>query len=85
MSENVIQFTLEKDELRFIALAVATALENIAEARLDKDVKWTDQSLKDFDDMSKAGKSIVLKLINIGFDPSLPSYQPGDEKEFIKP
>lgn len=75
---------LKPDEMKFLSLAVLAMLEDMELTTKNTKINWNPEARKDLKDIIAAGKSLRIKLSNLGFDMrDLPPYFEGDEDEFL--
>ena len=75
---------LKPNEGKFLSMAVVSLIETLEATSKNQLINWTPETRKDIKDMLEAGKTLRIKLRNLGFDMrELPPYCTGDENEFL--
>jgi hypothetical protein len=84
MNRESKQLFLKPDEVKFIAMAVLSMIEQLQDTSKNPLINWNPESRKDLKDMITAGTSLRIKMEKLGFDMrDLPPYLDGDENEFL--
>lgn len=75
---------LKPDEMKFLALAVLSKLEDLDKSQRNPKLNWNPETRKLLKVMVDAGTALKVKMQKLGCDMrDIPEFEEGDEDEFL--